>query len=72
MSGGFWFGEARCVVFYEDLRLWGGLGGGTLSNGHVRWSGSAKEDPHACGGRGRGWGGVGSPDVRVSRVPEAL
>ena len=33
--------------------------GGRPSNQPKPPGGSAKEDPHACGGRGGGWGGVG-------------
>ena len=44
--GGEGGGEARSVVFYEGLRLWGGSG----SNGVSRQGGSAKEGVHVPGG----------------------
>ena len=53
-------GEARSVVFYEGLRLWGCSG----SRASVRWSGSAKEDPHVRGGRVRGRGELGSYEFK--------
>ena len=46
MYGGFWLGEARSVVFYEGLRLWGG----SVSKGLKGKGGSAKEGPHVRGG----------------------
>ena len=46
MYRGFWLWEARSVVFYEGLRLWGGSG----SNGLSRPGGPAKEGPHVRGG----------------------
>ena len=47
--------------------MWGGamfpdppsLRGKSKFRQPVKPGGSAKEDPHACGGRGGGWGGVG-------------
>ena len=59
--------EARFVVFYEGLRLWeahlyvfyvsGRLSGGSVSNGLVIPSGSAKESPSGAWGEGGGGGG---------------
>ena len=42
MYRGFWLREARSVVIYEGLRLWGGSG----SDEAVAAGGSAKEGPH--------------------------
>ena len=46
MYRGLWLWEARCVVFYEGLRLWGGSG----SNKAVTRGWSAKEGPRVRGG----------------------
>ncbi len=46
MYGGFWLWEARSVVFYEGLRLWGG----SVFNEAMTAGGSAKEGPHVRGG----------------------
>lgn len=46
MYRGFWLLDARSVVFYEGLKLWGGSG----FNGPVTPGGSAKEGPHVRGG----------------------
>ena len=46
MYRGLWLWEARCVVFYEGLRLWGGSG----SNEAVAPGWSDKEGPHVRGG----------------------
>ena len=46
MYRGFWLREARSVVFYEGLRLWGG----PHSDEAVAPGGSAKEGPHVRGG----------------------
>ena len=59
MYRGFWLREARSVVFYEGLWLWGGSG----SNGPVSAGGSAKEDPHVRRGRGLSWDHTSSSDV---------
>ena len=53
MYQAFWLQEARPVVFYEGLRLWGGSG----SNEAVRPGGSAKESPSRAWGEGGGGGG---------------
>ena len=45
-----------------SVKLWeapGGVGCLTTLSELKPPGGSAKEDPHACGGRGGGWGGVG-------------
>ena len=46
MYRGFWLWEARSVVFYKGLRLWGG----SHSNEAVAPGGSAKEGPRVRGG----------------------
>ena len=78
MYRGFWLREARSVVFYEGLRLWGGSG----SNEAVRPGGSAKEGPHVRGGSELGSYedlmnvsrilAPGDSICRVLRGPEAL
>ena len=46
MYRGFWLWEARSVVFYEGLTLWGAR----MSNEAVALGWSAKEGPHVRGG----------------------
>ena len=69
-------------MFYKGLRLWeahlyvfyvsGRLSGGAAFNEAVGKGGSAKEYPHACGGRGGGVAERSSSSIRVLRVVEAL
>ena len=65
-------------MFYEGLRLWeahlyvfyvsGRLSGGRMFNHPKSAGGSAKEGPHACGGRGGREGRVGRERVYVFYV----